>query len=203
MYFKLGYYYARAMLPRNLGSVLHTTKEGLFNMARFLYRNLSEILRKWGNAILAFSWLLGLAAGCGLYADVEDSFLSLMPGTINSPLSIVSLLISVFLPLLFAAFAVYISRPEWLVCLCFLKACAVSFVFSGLSAAFGSGAWLVRFLVLFHDLFASVLLLIFSMRHIHSGKSLTFGSICSVLLPGVLAAAAQCYCVAPFLADCI
>lgn len=193
------------MLPRHFplnSSVLQATKEGLPNMARFLYRNLSEFLRKWGIAFLAFSWIAGCVFGIHVYSDVGHILAFLMPGAFRSPLSIVGLLISVFLPLLFSVFAVYISQPGLLLLICFIKAFSVSFVSCGIFALYGDGAWILRLVVLFHDFFASTMLLIFSMVHI-SGKPLCSREFLYYGIPCVLAAAAEYYILGPFLTELI
>lgn len=172
-------------------------------MARFLYRNLSDFLRKWGIVILAFSWLSGLWLGVMQVSDSGQTITSLMPVAIHSRLSIVGLLISVFLPFLFSAFAVYISQPVLLIFICFVKAVSVSFVSSCLSLSVGGGAWIFRLLVLFHDFSSCAMLLIFSMWHISTGKSLSRREVLLYILFGTLAAAVQFYIMEPFLAELI
>jgi len=172
-------------------------------MARFLYRNLSDFLRKWGNMLLAFSWILGLCFGVSVFSDFGHFPSSLMPAALSSRLSITGLLISVFLPFLFSAFAVYISQPVALPLVCFAKAFNVSFVSCGISSVYCDSAWVIRLLVLFHDFLACAMLFYFSMRHISCKRPLKNREVLCYILGGIFASAAEYYVFSPFLTELI
>ena len=172
-------------------------------MARFLFPDLSKSIRKWGIVSLAFCWIFGLIFGVRLNSDAGAVLDSMMPGALRCPLSIVSLLISVFLPLLFSAFAVYIHQPFLLALICFFKALVLSFVSCGFFSVYGNGGWILWLVVLFHDILGSALVLAFSLGHMNTADSLRVWDVCTYLVIGLLAVAAE-YCVfEPLLAELI
>lgn len=74
-----------------------------------------------------------------------------MRAAANGRVSITGLLSAFLLPLLFSAFAVYISQPWLLVPVAFGKAFSFSYLAFGVTLAFGSAGWLVRSLLMFSD----------------------------------------------------
>lgn len=125
-------------------------------MARFLLRISDRNQRKYPILILAFTWCFGILNGIGSYIYAGDSFVSLMRMAADRDVSIVNLLISSILPLLFSAFAVYLHSPQLLAVLCFLKAWLFGFVSCGVLASFGSAGWLVWLMMMFSDIFCLV-----------------------------------------------
>jgi len=102
--------------------------------------------------LLAFCWTLGLISGICLYFALPSSG-ALMRGLLLAPVSIVWLFLSGVFPFLVSAFAVYISKPQLIFLISILKAFCFSFVALCLSDGFGAAGWLVRFFLLFHDMF--------------------------------------------------
>jgi hypothetical protein len=112
---------------------------------------------------------------------------SLMREAFIRPVSIVSLAITVFLPLLISAFAVFTSRLWVLYPLAFYKAFVFSFSAYGALIAFGSAGWLIRFLLLFSDFLLLPVLYFFWHRQI-SGSGKKFKSdftVCSLIAAAV------------------
>lgn len=172
-------------------------------MARFLCSNFSEFRRKWGIAFLAFFWITGLFFGLRLSLDAGHIHISLMQEALHGSLSIVGLLVCVFLPLLFSAFAVYISQPALLLLICFFKAACMAFVSCGFISAFGSGAWVLWLIVLFPDLLGGAMLLVFSMRHLALDHPLRQRELLPYWISGILAAYLEYTVLGPFLTEII
>lgn len=115
--------------------------------------------RKCFVVLLACCWFAGLVAGsiAALFAD--RSFFSLMRMMPEHPVSIVGLLISVYLPLLFTAFAVYISYDWLLIPIAFVKSLSLTLLCCGVSISSGLGGWLLTVLMFGSDFLTSGLLL--------------------------------------------
>lgn len=127
-------------------------------MVRFFPLRFCTDSRKKLAVLLALSWCVGIAIGlfCALHAD---SLLdSLMRTRVDPSVSISGLLAVFSLPLLFSAFAVYTSQFWLLIPLSFLKAFSFSYVGTLFCCLSESGGWLIRFLYLYSDCFASFLL---------------------------------------------
>ena len=123
-------------------------------MGSFFHRYFPETRRKSIAAYLAFAWFAGLLVGSGLALLPGANSTSMMRMTLCSPVSISGLLAIMYLPLLFTAFAVYISQIWFLIPICFFKAFFFSYVAAQFSLLLPSGAWFLRFLVLFSDCLA-------------------------------------------------
>ncbi len=149
-----------------------------------------------GSGLLAICWLAGLVCGMLLSLYAGTPIFSMMRSALYAPVSIVSLLITGLIPFLFTAFAVFISKPWLIFAICFCKACLVSFVSTGISAAYGSAGWLVCSLLLFHSGAVCVMLhLLWS--GILSGRR---GRWLAALLGMVAAGFASYYIISPFVA---
>ncbi len=98
---------------------------------------------------LAFAWTAGLFSGFVLTALTGDSFSALMPTAAGCRVSIVGLFAVTFLPFLFTAFAVWISRPALICGAAFMQALLFSWCGLGILDAYGSAGWLVRLLLQF------------------------------------------------------
>ena len=174
-------------------------EEGLMFMARFLHHIGSCTLRKYGAYALALSWFLGLSFGGWVFRTAGSDLPSLMLLACEGPLSIVGLLSSALLALLFSALAVYFSLPGLVLVPAFVKAFLISWFFCGIYSAFGSGGWLVCLLLMFTDLCSGVLLFAYSCRFI-SGDRRFFPEIsCLCALAGCVIAAVDYSFVAPLL----
>lgn len=127
-------------------------------MVSFFRSGFVSFCRKNAAVYLACAWCAGLLSGC-IFGTVSASFpFSLMRTAMLRPVSIFGLLTVLYLPLLFSAFAVYISQIWLLIPICFLKAFAFSFLAAACSVQQASGGWLLRFLLLFSDCLAIPLL---------------------------------------------
>ena len=150
--------------------------------------------------LFCFVWIAGLVCGCIIASQASDTYLLLMRRAASSPVSITGLLAAVFLPFLFIAFSVYISRPKLIYLICFFKAC--TFILTGLSviSAYGSAGWLVRFLFQFADCASLVLLCWFACQHLDGNKEKLWSNtaLCAVCT-AFLGCIDYCY-VSPFLA---
>ena len=100
---------------------------------------------------LAFAWSAGLLLGSFFSVLSAPFSVSLMRMTLSGPVSIFGLLTILYLPLLFTAFAVYISQIWLIIPICFFKSLFFSFVAAGFLLLLPSGGWLLCFLLLFSD----------------------------------------------------
>ena len=97
------------------------------------------------------SRLSGFFLGVLLAYSISDPFPSLMCGDICVPVTIVGLLVSVFLPLLFSSLFLVIYKPFLFLLVCFLKAISVGYTAMLVCFQFLHGGWLVRVLLLYSD----------------------------------------------------
>ena len=111
--------------------------------------------------VLAFFVIFGLLAG-SLFGWISNSS-SWMLGRIGSSVSIVRLIATNFLPFLISMAASFVDAG-FLFPICWCKAFLFGFVHIGVFSSFGSGGWLLRWLVLFADCAAFPLLYWFWLR---------------------------------------
>ena len=111
----------------------------------------SRLQRKGPGVFLAFCWILGLVCGWELFRisgfsgrfAAADSWVSSPAGA--------DLLIRVLIPFLICAVGILLDQ-RWIIYGCaFGKAVAMCFASLWVLSCFGSGGWLVRFLLLFTD----------------------------------------------------
>ena len=183
--------------------ILYGTKEDFAVMARFLHQSSPGFFRKYAATFLALLWLFGLLLGAAAFRGSEGVLVSLMGPAVVCRVSIVSLLIPVFLPFLFAALAVYLSHSGLLAVVCFLKAACFSFVSCGAAACYGSAGWLIWILLMFHDIGGCILLYWYALRHISSARGFSLGELALFLLAGSFFAMAECRFFAPLLAQIV
>lgn len=160
-------------------------------------------IRRIRLAALAFCWCSGLMLGLHYAYRADSTYFLLMRMAASCRVSIVGLLTAVFLPFLLSALAVYISRPELLLPVCFLKAFSFSCSAAAVSAAFGSAGWLIRFLLNFSECCTLPLLCLFWIRHI-SGVKRPAGRDFLICCIAVLTIGALDYLlISPYLVDLI
>lgn len=99
---------------------------------------------------LAVCWFCGLLCGIFYFWVCNDSVIPLMHRMVLCPASIVVVL-SIFIPFLLTSFLVAISEVWAIFAICFFKSFLFSFVSIGCLTTFGSGGWLLRYLLLFCD----------------------------------------------------
>ena len=112
-------------------------------------------------------WLAGLILGTYFAAVSGNYYFLLMHVAPTCPVSIVGLTATVLLPFLFTAYAVYKDRPWMLYGICFLKVFTFGFCGFGITAAYGSAGWLVRFLFQFSDICSVPILCWFALRNLN------------------------------------
>ncbi len=121
-------------------------------MGGLLYHSLSNRCCKSWIYFLAIPWVVGLLLGSILFLSVDGVPASLMHSVLFSELSISGLLTVVLLPLLFAAFAVYISQPIVLYLVVFFKAFTFAFILTGYLVTFVPSGWLICGMLMFSDI---------------------------------------------------
>jgi hypothetical protein len=117
-------------------------------------------------AIFLTVWIAGLILGTITAAAASNSYFLLMRMAPKSSVSIIGLAVTVLLPFLLTAFAVLADRSLWLYPICFLKVFAFAFCGYGISVAYGSAGWLVRFLFQFSDILSIPILFWFAFRYL-------------------------------------
>jgi len=167
------------------------------------FRVTFPVSRKGNAMVLALGWTCGLVFGCILYLLTGPFVMLLMRGVLHGTVSIVSLLTSLLLPFLIAAFAVYISRPWLLILFGTAKACLLSFVSLGILLCYGSAGWLLRLMLMFSDLIGAVLLYGFISRHLRPGIRFCAGEVFALTSLCVLVGSIYFVYILPFLADMI
>ena len=115
-------------------------------------------------------WLAGLIAGTLLAASSSTHYFLLMRMAPMSHVSIVGLTVTVLLPFLCSAFAVYKDRPWMLYAICFTKVFIFAVCGFGITAAYGNAGWLVRSLFQFSDICTIPVLCWFDLRHLTGRK---------------------------------
>lgn len=172
-------------------------------MARFSYHDLPYFWRKGSPYFLAFSWISGLVCGIVAFSSACDFQISWMRGVPYGSVSIVSMLCVTCLPFLFSAFAVYLSKPAFLLLISFGKAFCFSFISLGVQFAFGSAGWLVRWLLCFSGCISAPVLYLYWLRHIDGGKGFSWLETLCFLSVFLLMASFDFVEISPFLASLI
>ena len=131
-------------------------------MTQFLQMCEFAKFRKYRHILLALFWMLGFL--CGVFFWYSSFRFLKMPVIFPYHLSIVELILSSLIPLLFFSFAAYTSQPFLLCCFIFCHATVVSFVFCYLSFSFADASWLFGFLYCFHSLMLLPILFWYTMR---------------------------------------
>lgn len=162
------------------------------------YFSLNQRRSRW--LYLALCWIAGLLMGSLLAIGAGNAFSSWMRTADLGCVSIVSFVTVLFLPFLFSAFAVMISRPQLLLLICFLKAFSFGFCASGITQCFQSAGWLVRGLLLFSDGCLLPVLLWFWVRHIDGTQRVTTSEMLACAALTFLVGSVDRCLVSPFLA---
>ncbi len=150
---------------------------------------------------LAFFWFSGLLLGALSFSDAGICNTSWMLGASNGTVSIVSLLCVNILPFLFSAFAVYIFRPFLLWIICFWKGFQFSFVSLGVLCCYPDSGWLVRWFLMFSDIFSLPLLFWFWHKHISDSGSYTGAEVFLFMSIFVLIVSIDYCYISTFLSD--
>lgn len=172
-------------------------------MDRFLHLNLPAWQRKGPGSLLACAWLLGLVSGAVLSIFAGDPLFSMMRAAASSCVSIPGLLSATLLPLLFSAFAVYISKPWLLIPIAFGKAFLFSYLSVGVMIAFGSAGWLIWWLLMFSDSCSLPLLWWFWLKAVSQPRGSLIRRTGFALAAAAVIGSVDYCIVSPFLADLI
>ncbi len=122
---------------------------------------------------LAFSWCAGLVLGALLALNARSFLVPMICGAAARTPSVIGLFAVTALPFLLSAYAVFISEPRLMLILSALKAMGFGFCACGVSLAFGSAGWLVRFLFLFSDFCGIPALYVFWLRYLSGERRCT------------------------------
>lgn len=164
-------------------------------MALAVFPGLFPMRRRMDSTQLALCFFAGIACGFVVFLGAGSSLSSLMRSAADGTVSIVSLLCSALFPFLISAFAVFLSRSA-LLAVCFGEAFLFAFTSVGVSRAFGTGGWLVCFLVMFSNTMCLPLLYFFWLRLL-SGRISRLG-ILAVLALALLIVSVDYRIVSPF-----
>jgi hypothetical protein len=167
-------------------------------MVRFFPVFNSAKARKRFVVLLAFGWFAGILSGVIVAISADHSFYSLMRMIPVCPVSIVGLLLSAFLPLLFTAVAVYISYVWLLIPVVFLKALCLSLLSSDVCISYGTGGWLAALLLFGSNFLISGILLLLWFRII-TGTRVVIRQLASSLLIFLLVGFLDYFHVSPFI----
>lgn len=172
-------------------------------MGRFLRLNLPTGRCKVSVAFLASAFFVGLCLGSYCSMEAGELLFPTMRTAVSGGVSISGLLAANLLPLLFSAFAVYISQIWLLIPIAFWKAFQFSFVGVGLAAAFGTGGWLVRLLAMFGDGLMLCVLWWYWLRAIAGRRSTALVTALAVIAAAAAITSLDYSVISPFLADII
>ena len=154
-------------------------------------------------SILCIFWLAGLAGGAFIATGLDETHLLLMRPTSSYGLSIIRQLATVFLPFLFAAYAVSIDKPKLLLVLCFIKAFAFSFCGFLIFRIYNTAGWLVRILMLFTDIFTVPVFYWYCLRHIDGQTLYSKKDLIICILLATFLACFDYLIISPFSAELI
>ena len=152
------------------------------------------------NLLFFTVWLMGLILGTTLAAAASNRYFLLMRTAMNTRVSIVGLAVTVLLPLLLAAFAIYKDNIWALYPICMIKAFAFAFAGFGTVAVSGTASWLIRPLFQFADIYSVPILCWFTLSHL-SGKRIGWKKnfLACLCLDFLICCLDLCY-VSPFMA---
>ena len=120
--------------------------------------------------LLAFIWFLGLMSGRHYSQQASNTYLLLMRASSEFRLSIIGLAVSVLLPFIISAVAVYFSKPAVIYVLTYLYALLFSYTGCCLRMLFSNAGWLIQFMLLFSHCITIPFYCWFSMRYINGRK---------------------------------
>ena len=172
-----------------MGSRVFMYKIHQFNLLKFCQRTCIYIL--------ACLWILGLLLGIYTAVQSGDSFSLMMRGR-DLTVSIFGLLLTVVLPFLLSAIAVYLSHPFLLLGIVFGKAFLFGYCCCGLLTVYGDAFWLIQPLLMFSDLLSLPFLMRFWLRSFRQPEQLRIRSCLLLLVIPVAIAVVDICIVSPF-----
>lgn len=150
--------------------------------------------------ILALTFFLGFMLGVWMSGCASDFLVCAMRTAVSSRVSIIGLLSSVVLPLLFSACAVYLNQPILLIPIAFLKAFLFSFLGYSLYTAWGGAGWLITGLMM-SGTFASVPVFYWYWQRYIGGRAFEWDVLCLILGILLIIGLLDYYLIVPFLAN--
>lgn len=129
-----------------------------------LCARMMHFFRRHCTVVLLSFWILGSISGIILAVSLNADIRLLVYNAVSQPLLPADLLLVLF-PFLIGTLAVYSSETWMLPVLGFLKVFAFSFVSCTISMVFGDSGWLIRFLLLFSDIFLVPACCVFCLRY--------------------------------------
>ena len=149
--------------------------------------------------LFSMVWIAGILCGSFIAYQASDTYLLLMRGAANSPVSFTGLLAAVLLPFFFVTFSINISRPKLIYLICFLKTCIFMITAHTVMLSYGSAGWLIRALLQFTDTASLGLLCWFAYRHLDGSRERLWSDLGLCLIcTACLGCIDYCY-VSPFL----
>ena len=155
--------------------------------------SISKIFQLFRNRHIPFvsycaCWLFGILISHLVFQFARPVLLSVMPGITRGALSIIGCVFVAFLPFLITGFAVYFHIPGLIYPLCIFRSFIGSITALSIMFMFGSGGWLMHFLLCFSQNCSSVLLLFFWMYRCYYSKQATkvyWFCFCFTMLLGI------------------
>ena len=152
--------------------------------------------------VFCLFWLAGFLLGMVLVAGLDGSLFSLMRPAFGGWVSIIRQFAALILPFLFAAFAAYSNKPFFVQFLCLLKACGFTFCGMAINSAYGSAAWLVRFLLQFSDTLTLPIFCWFCLQILRK-KCVVLNDLIICIVFAAIFVCIEHFAVLPFLAELI
>lgn len=168
-------------------------------------------MRHYANSTVKFSnhyfyygfllscWMSGLLLGCVFGIRNVTLFSSMMRAALGERMSIVSMFLNFFFPLIITYLSVVIEKPIYILIVCFFKAAAYGFTGVLISYVFHNASWLIRLLFQFSDscLLCVLMILWFYKPYNPQLKGNFDVKLCAVL--GVLIAILDYCVISPYL----
>ena len=182
---------------------LHNANGGYAAMLQHLHVFSHFLFCRRRQIILAFSCFSGNAFGLWVSGYSQETYFLLTRMAPSLHVSVPGLVACVYLPFLFAAFAVFLSHPSLLPLICFYKMFLFSWCGCSMVSTFGSAGWLVQMLVQFSDNLSLPMLCWFCVRHVDGRvESVTRDFLICTLWVLIVGITDLCV-VSPFLASLI
>ena len=149
--------------------------------------------------VLAFLWVLGLLVGMLFGHFSTEWFDAFFHQSALQHISLPGIAVVQLLPLLLSAMCVLVRRPGFLLILLFADAVSCGFNIYGITAAFGSAAWLVYEMLCFSDTITAILLLWLSVRQFSGRKYYFEKDLVKCLIISLVIGTVDISCISPFL----
>ena len=146
-----------------------------------------------------FFWLVGLLVGIVCASRIEEASFSLMRLTVESRVSIVSLLSSVLLPFLMCVICFLFSVPRLVFAVCFFRSALYGFAAFAVTRCYGAAGWLIRSLFLFSGTCTMPALIWLCVRHVDGVRNSFWRDVLLCAGFAVVIGILEVCCIMPFL----